>query len=96
MEATTIVPTGDGWTTDSISAGVGSGVVPDMSTRQGGLVLAAPLPLVTKRELAAHYRVSTRWVELQMSKGMPSRKVGGARRYELGIVDRWLRATYGD
>jgi hypothetical protein len=52
-------------------------------------------PLLTKRDVAAHYRFSVRWVEMQLAKGMPSRLVGGRRRFDLGDVDAWLHSTYG-
>ncbi len=54
-----------------------------------------PQPLYTKAQIAHHYGFSIRWVEIQLAKGMPSRLIGGHRRFELGTVDRWLRATYG-
>jgi hypothetical protein len=54
-----------------------------------------PLALLNKQQLADHYGFSTRWVELQLAKGMPSRMIGGRHRFELGVVDRWLDATYG-
>ena len=39
---------------------------------------------------------STRWVELQMQKGMPHLKMGPRRvRFDLGEVADWLRQTYG-
>ena len=57
---------------------------------------APAMPLLTKEQVARHYSFSTRWVELQLAKGMPSRMIGGRRRFDLGAVDRWLRATYGD
>ncbi len=45
---------------------------------------------LTKREIAVHYAFSTRWVERMQSAGMPSRAMGGRRRYRLSEVDAWL------
>lgn len=52
-------------------------------------------PLIDKRQLASHYGFSVRWVESQVAKGMPSRMIGGRRRFDLAAVDRWLRASAG-
>lgn len=39
---------------------------------------------------------STRWVDLQLAKGMPHLRVGARRtRFERGEVLQWLRRTYG-
>lgn len=54
-----------------------------------------PLPLLNKEQLGRHYGMSGRWVEYQLVKGMPSRMIGGRRRFELDVVDGWLRANYG-
>jgi len=56
---------------------------------------ALPLPLLTKEQVARHYGMSSRWVEYQLVKGMPSRMIGGRRRFELAAVDAWLRANCG-
>lgn len=56
---------------------------------------ALPLPLLTKEQVGRHYGMSARWVEYQLAKGMPSRMIGGRRRFELGAVDGWLRVNYG-
>lgn len=47
-------------------------------------------PFLTKGQLAAHYGFSTKWVERQMRKGLPSRTIGGSRRYLLSETDVWL------
>lgn len=56
---------------------------------------ALPLPLLNKQQVGRHYGMSARWVEYQLVKGMPSRMIGGRRRFELDAVDGWLRANYG-
>ena len=38
-------------------------------------------PWVSKRQIAAHFGFSTRWVELRVREGMPS-LFGGHRRFE--------------
>jgi hypothetical protein len=76
-----------------------AGAVPDPQLPGGGggrwLPDAPPQPLYTTEQIAHHDGFSIRWVELQLAKGMPSRLIGGHRRFDLGTVDRWLRATYG-
>lgn len=47
-------------------------------------------PLYTKQQLAAHYCYSTRWVELRVRDGMPSRRVGGQLRFVLSETDAWI------
>ncbi|HEX5559473.1 MAG TPA: helix-turn-helix domain-containing protein [Gaiellales bacterium] len=66
------------------------GVHPDY-----GAPTVLPLPLLTKEQIARHYGMSVRWVEYQLAKGMPSRMIGGRRRFELDAVDGWLRANCG-
>lgn len=50
-----------------------------------------PRAKLTKQRLAAHYRRSTRWVEMRVAEGMPS-TVGpdGRRLFDLGAADEWL------
>ncbi len=83
MEASKIVP---------LAAGV-----PQREDDGSGdaVLLALRMPLLTKEQVARHYSFSIRWVELQLVKGMPSRMIGGRRRFDLDAVDRWLRDTYG-
>jgi hypothetical protein len=69
------------------------GATPQLAEQATHTVL--PLPLLNKQQLARHYGFTGRWVEYQLAKGMPSRMIGGRRRFELGVVDRWLHATYG-
>ncbi len=57
--------------------------------RSGG-VAEEREPLLSKRQIAEHYGYSTRWVELQMRKGLPSRVRGGHRRYLLSEVEAWF------
>jgi hypothetical protein len=49
---------------------------------------------INKRELAAHFSVSVRWVEEQTYLGMPSRLIGQQRRYQLSVADAWISETY--
>jgi hypothetical protein len=49
-------------------------------------------PWVTKRQLAVHLGFSTRWVELRLREGMPSRLMGGCRRFRLSEVEDWVDA----
>lgn len=55
---------------------------------------AEPERWVTKQRVAEHYGYTTRWVEQQQTLGMPSRLIGGQRRYRLSEVDAWLSRTY--
>lgn len=53
----------------------------------------APEPWVTKTEVADHLNCSTRHVErLTRSGAIPSRMIGGLRRYRLSEVDNWAAA----
>jgi hypothetical protein len=47
-------------------------------------------PWLSKRQVAAHYGYSTRWVELRMREGMPSHVRGGQRRFLLSEVETWF------
>jgi phage terminase Nu1 subunit (DNA packaging protein) len=54
-----------------------------------------PQTLLTKKQLAAHLGRSERWVELRVRDGMPVEQATdryGRRRYNLGLVEEWLRA----
>jgi Helix-turn-helix domain len=46
-------------------------------------------PWVSGAVIARHYNVSTRTVRRWRALGMPSRMVGGARRFRLSDVERW-------
>jgi predicted DNA-binding transcriptional regulator AlpA len=47
-------------------------------------------PYLCKKQIAAHLGYSTRWVELKMREGLPSKMIGGQRRYRLSEVERWI------
>lgn len=64
-----------------------------MSARVYQLPAARPV-LLTKKQLAVHLRRSTRWVEMQMRRGLPVEAATdrfGGRRYDLAKVEAWLR-----
>jgi hypothetical protein len=46
-------------------------------------------PWVGAEALARHYAVSTRTVRRWRLAGMPSRLVGGQRRFRIGETERW-------
>lgn len=48
--------------------------------------------LLTAAELADHYGVSRAHVYNLMNRGMPSVKLGAARRFRVDEVDAWLDA----
>jgi excisionase family DNA binding protein len=45
-----------------------------------------------KRDIAAFFDISVRSVERMVAAGMPSRKIGGQRRFRLSEVDGWVRS----
>lgn len=47
-------------------------------------------PWMSKRQVAAHYGYSTRWVELRVREGMPSHSRGGQRRFLLSEIEDWF------
>lgn len=47
-------------------------------------------PWLNKRQLAAHLGFSTRWVELRVGEGMPSKLWGNRRRFRVSEVESWL------
>jgi len=51
-------------------------------------------PWLSKQQVAGHYGRSTRWIELRMREGLPSRMLGGRRAYRLSTVDAWMEARY--
>jgi hypothetical protein len=53
--------------------------------------VALPEPWVTKRQLAAHLRVTPRWVELQQRDGLPHLRMGRMNRYRISAGEAWLR-----
>lgn len=61
------------------AAGCGAG--------DGGFVIPVAEPWLTKREIAAHYRVSVRTVE---RLNLPFQRVGRQNRYRVSVCDRVL------
>jgi hypothetical protein len=47
-------------------------------------------PWVSKRQIAAHFGFSTRWVELRVREGMPSQLFGGHRRFRVSECEAWV------
>lgn len=47
-------------------------------------------PWLSKRQLAAYFGFSTRWVELRVREGMPSEVIGGRRRFRVSECEEWL------
>lgn len=47
-------------------------------------------PWLSKRQIAAHFGRTTRWVELRVREGMPSRMNGGRRGFRLSEVENWM------
>ena len=65
-----------------------------MSARIYRMPTARPT-LLTKKQLAAHLGRSTRWVEMQVHRGLPVEAMTdrfGGRRYDLAKVEMWLSA----
>jgi predicted DNA-binding transcriptional regulator AlpA len=52
-------------------------------------------PWISKRALAQHYGRSTRWIELRMREGLPSRMLGGRRAFRLSEVEAWMGGQFG-
>lgn len=60
-----------------------------------GIVIAFPRrtdwePELAKRQLAQRLGFSTRWIELRVNEGMPSRIQGNQRRFLLSECEAWL------
>lgn len=47
-------------------------------------------PWLSKRQIAAHFGFSTRWVELRVRDGMPSQMIGGHRRFRVSECETWV------
>jgi hypothetical protein len=47
-------------------------------------------PWLGKREVADHFGRSTRWVELRIREGLPSKMIGGRRGFRLSDVEAWV------
>jgi hypothetical protein len=63
----------------------------------GGRLIAFPAaaePWLTKKQIAGHHGRSTRWIELRMKEGLPSRMLGGRRGFRLSAVETWMEAKY--
>jgi hypothetical protein len=61
----------------------------------GASVIAFPRaavrePWLSKRQIADHFGRSTRWVELRVRKGLPSKMIGGRRSFRLSEVEAWF------
>jgi predicted DNA-binding transcriptional regulator AlpA len=48
---------------------------------------------MSKRQLAQWLGFSTRWVELRVREGMPSRIQGNQRRFRLSECEAWLASA---
>lgn len=56
-----------------------------------GVLIPFPTePWLTKQQVAAHLKFSTRWVEKRVTEGMPCRRFGGQPRFQLSAVEAWL------
>jgi len=60
-----------------------------------GRVIAFPRrpgsePWLSKRQIAAHFGFSTRWVEMRVREGLPSQMIGGHRRFLASECEEWL------
>jgi len=56
-----------------------------------GKVVQLPERYLTKEQIASRLEMSTRWVELQVAQGgMPSRLIGGKRRFDWAEVVEWV------
>jgi hypothetical protein len=61
----------------------------------GGSVIVFPRaairePWLSKRQIADYFGRSTRWVELRVREGLPSKMIGGRRGFRLSEVEAWL------
>jgi predicted DNA-binding transcriptional regulator AlpA len=63
--------------------GMGASIIPFPS-------LAVREPWLTKRQIADYLGRSTRWVELRVREGMPSKMIGGRRGFKLSEVEAWI------
>jgi len=48
-------------------------------------------PWLSKKQIAMHFGMSTRWVELRVNEGMPSTLIGGRRKFRLSQVNGFLK-----
>lgn len=66
-----------------------------VGTGTGASVIAFPAsavrePWLSKRQIADYFGRSTRWVELRVREGLPSKMIGGRRGFRLSEVEAWL------
>lgn len=54
------------------------------------LAVAQLEPWLTKRQLADHLAVSTRWLDARVAEGMPHRPIAGANKFQLTAAESWL------
>jgi predicted DNA-binding transcriptional regulator AlpA len=47
-------------------------------------------PWLSKRQIADYLGRSTRWVELRVREGLPSKMIGGRRGFKLSEVEAWI------
>jgi hypothetical protein len=47
-------------------------------------------PWLTLAELAAHLKVSERWLKYRIKEGMPSALIGNRRKFRASETERWL------
>lgn len=47
-------------------------------------------PWLSKRQIADYFGRSTRWVELRVREGLPSKMIGGRRGFRLSEVEAWI------
>jgi len=47
-------------------------------------------PWLSKKQIAAHFGFSTRWVEMRVREGMPSQMIGGHRKFRVIECEQWL------
>jgi len=47
-------------------------------------------PWLSKRQIANYLGRSTRWVELRVREGLPSKMIGGRRGFRLSEVEAWI------
>ncbi len=68
--------------------------VDDRSLGRGSVVVfpraAIREPWLNKRQIADYFGRSTRWVELRVREGLPSKMIGGRRGFRLSEVEAWI------
>jgi predicted DNA-binding transcriptional regulator AlpA len=47
-------------------------------------------PWLSKQQIADYFGRSTRWVELRVREGLPSKMIGGRRGFKLSEVEAWI------